>query len=600
MVRVNSRRLVAVLALAVLSVAFVLGFAYHIHVNARASEPEDYISDYLMREYGVASFDELYSKLLSQYGYASYWTYVNYSGLGVPEAVPTPAFSVGNQYLATATPQPIVHYVPYAPATPVPTPAEPSTYLILVTGSSVAVTAVLMVGYRYGRKWFKHLLIASSLIAVFVLGFHLGTVTAQTVQVYITPQSFTEPYSYIVFKDADGLTKVKDGMTGQVVYASSDDASAIQYAVDNMQSGGKVLIRSGIYYIGKTINITRGGVYIEGECTGHSYTSNPTILQASGLTGAMFSFYTSGNYANFGGISNIQLDGNRQASVGIEVKAEQNDLVFENVFIYRFSTGIKIVPSWGFVHHVWIRGCWIELNNNVGIYVWPTQNAVVKGLYILYNRFNGGAEHIQINGSQGVVDWVTILGNHFDTPGARAILLQGVEGSINIIANMFCGGGNANYDDILMGNYGGKTVKNVNVVGNIFLLSNAPSQLRKYYINIGNSQIDYINIQGNIFKDISGLSGAPVYVASGANAHGIIKRNIGYVTENSGTAVIPAGQTRVTVNHGLASAPSKVLITPLGQPTGKIWVENITSTSFDIVTDTAPTSNLTVAWYAEV
>jgi hypothetical protein len=29
-------------------------------------------------------------------------------------------------------------------------------------------------------------------------------------------------------------------------------------------------------------------------------------------------------------------------------------------------------------------------------------------------------------------------------------------------------------------------------------------------------------------------------------------------------------------------------------------VENITSTSFDIVTDTAPTSDLNIAWYAEV
>jgi hypothetical protein len=67
----------------------------------------------------------------------------------------------------------------------------------------------------------------------------------------------------------------------------------------------------------------------------------------------------------------------------------------------------------------------------------------------------------------------------------------------------------------------------------------------------------------------------------------------------SGVATISAGQTRVTVNHNLVTTPTKILITPLGQPPGKIWVENITSTSFDIVTDTAPTTNLNVAWYAE-
>ena len=66
------------------------------------------------------------------------------------------------------------------------------------------------------------------------------------------------------------------------------------------------------------------------------------------------------------------------------------------------------------------------------------------------------------------------------------------------------------------------------------------------------------------------------------------------------TATIPAGQTRVTVNHNLKRAPTIVMLTPLGQPPSKLWVENITSTSFDIVTDTAPTSDLNVSWYAEV
>jgi parallel beta-helix repeat protein len=89
-------------------------------------------------------------------------------------------------------------------------------------------------------------------------------------------------------------------------------------------------------------------------------------------------------------------------------------------------------------------------------------------------------------------------------------------------------------------------------------------------------------------------------VISLVGANNVVKHNIGYDTEKSGVATITAGSTRVTVNHGLVSTPSKVLITPLGQPAGKLWVENITSSGFDIVTDTAPTSNLDIAWYAEV
>ena len=72
------------------------------------------------------------------------------------------------------------------------------------------------------------------------------------------------------------------------------------------------------------------------------------------------------------------------------------------------------------------------------------------------------------------------------------------------------------------------------------------------------------------------------------------------LTKNSGVATISAGSTRVTVSHSLRQAPSKVLITPLASPPGKLWVENITSTSFDIVTDTAPASDLKVSWYTEV
>jgi len=68
---------------------------------------------------------------------------------------------------------------------------------------------------------------------------------------------------------------------------------------------------------------------------------------------------------------------------------------------------------------------------------------------------------------------------------------------------------------------------------------------------------------------------------------------------NKGIESIPANSTRVRVTHFLNKPPSRIQITPLSQPPGKLWVENITATSFDIVTDTAPTADLQVAWYAE-
>jgi len=69
---------------------------------------------------------------------------------------------------------------------------------------------------------------------------------------------------------------------------------------------------------------------------------------------------------------------------------------------------------------------------------------------------------------------------------------------------------------------------------------------------------------------------------------------------NSGTATITAGSTRVTVNHGLVSTPDKVHVTPLSDPGDRYWVENRTSTTFDIVLASPPSSDVIFSWYAEV
>jgi hypothetical protein len=70
-------------------------------------------------------------------------------------------------------------------------------------------------------------------------------------------------------------------------------------------------------------------------------------------------------------------------------------------------------------------------------------------------------------------------------------------------------------------------------------------------------------------------------------------------TINSGVATITSGSTSTTVNHGLACTPSKVLVSPLAQPPGQIWVSNINNTSFAINVSITPTSDLPVTWYAE-
>ena len=84
----------------------------------------------------------------------------------------------------------------------------------------------------------------------------------------------------------------------------------------------------------------------------------------------------------------------------------------------------------------------------------------------------------------------------------------------------------------------------------------------------------------------------------------IIRSNIGYVTENSGTATVLNTATSVVVTHGLASTPTRVFITPKENPTNAVtywWVDTLGATTFKINVNADPgASNLDFDWHAQV
>lgn len=80
----------------------------------------------------------------------------------------------------------------------------------------------------------------------------------------------------------------------------------------------------------------------------------------------------------------------------------------------------------------------------------------------------------------------------------------------------------------------------------------------------------------------------------------VIRDNEGFVTENSGFDTISSGNTSVTVSHGLDIEPSisnisVVAANDLGSAT-QFWIQNLTSSSFDIVVDVDPTENANFYW----
>ena len=258
-----------------------------------------------------------------------------------------------------------------------------------------------------------------------------------------------------------------------------------------------------------------------------------------------------------------------------------NNLVFRgNNVVYNVVVTPKAfyIDSYTGASNITISGNFVG-----GVIAVPGYPGVESGILNMIAIVGNVARKIDINSPANLV---TVVGNTLFPGDDNNVRVAGLPNSppTNVVVSFnVADGGNVDWNNFIAGYEGGAKVANrVMFIGNIgvnaknYTIASNPNSTEIYAIfNHGNKPLDVVG-DIRLFKN-------PVYV-----------------TERSDVAVIPINSTRVTVSHNLAKTPTKVLITPLGAPPGKLWVENITATSFDIVTDTAPTADLKVAWYAEV
>lgn len=62
------------------------------------------------------------------------------------------------------------------------------------------------------------------------------------------------------------------------------------------------------------------------------------------------------------------------------------------------------------------------------------------------------------------------------------------------------------------------------------------------------------------------------------------------------TATLKKAQTSVTVSDSAVSASSIILLTPQGDPGGYLWVTGVAAGKFTININTAPASDLVIAY----
>jgi hypothetical protein len=81
----------------------------------------------------------------------------------------------------------------------------------------------------------------------------------------------------------------------------------------------------------------------------------------------------------------------------------------------------------------------------------------------------------------------------------------------------------------------------------------------------------------------------------------LLRNNIGWATESTGTATVASGSTSIAVTHNLAATPAlaNISVTPTNSlgSAAKFWISNVTATQFTINVNADPgATTATFAW----
>jgi len=214
---------------------------------------------------------------------------------------------------------------------------------------------------------------------------------------------------------------------------------------------------------------------------------------------------------------------------------------------------------------------------------------------------------------------VTISGNHLLGPASVSNITlrqinSGILEQVSIVNNTI--EGTRTGISIFATTNSGSIIREVTIIGNVL------SSLTGRGIDLGAdspAEVRGVIIVGNTFSDIGTgvrnetVANDPIYDTIISNNYfrnvttpvldngtdTLIRNNSGYVTENSGTAILAAEDNSTTTNHGLASTPTSVIAIATSTDIGAIAVTSKTSTQFTITTSATTTENVGIYWEAK-
>lgn len=371
-----------------------------------------------------------------------------------------------------------------------------------------------------------------------------------------------------------------------------DDQVQIQAAIDALPDiGGKITFMSGMFSINDTISVDLPVIW-QGSGGGEFWGGAPsgyigTLFAATASMDKTLVDIVSGHY--YGAFFNLGFSGYLQPPYAT---------LTDTAAIHLANGGYSILSSVGFfdlpyraplhIHNsivTTVESCYFEkckVCSEGAIVVESTQNWV-KNCY-----FAGNNRSMVIDADQQMIHNCA-----FSVAKDHHILTRGTE-KISISDCRFdsWNGDAGTYPAI---KFGSDSCEHYDIHDNVFDGAGCTTMA----IHDDDKAVDYIMIHNNDFHGFGAV--VPVDMTF-ANANGIVRNNMGFVTENAGTATLPSTSTSIAVTHGLAATPAAgdIVVTPIKAwgNMAQFYIDTYTATQFTIHADVAPGVDVDFAWKA--
>ena len=358
------------------------------------------------------------------------------------------------------------------------------------------------------------------------------------------------------------------------------DQVEIQAAIDATPNRNQVKLSGGHFTIDEPIHLTSSNIKLFGigaDATEIGLASDSNCDMIVGDEATQKFFCT---------IEKLTLNGNNANNTignGINLNDSYPDFRLNDTFIHRCAySGLKATLIWGYklTNNV-IEWCGNAGDDYYGVYLHSGGESIISGCHVSSNYSN--ANMALFNISRAVV-----VGGEYSRGCKLGMWISG--GSRNkvigasFLDNQSVGMGGYLADILMSGD------KHI-IANNTFTGTN-----NDYRINISSGE--YNNIHDNQFDAVNTIA-----VFDEAD-YTKIHHNIGFVTENSGTATLLSAATSIDVPHGLAVTPvaGDIVVTPIeawGNMT-TYYIGNYGATNFTIYSPIAPGQDVDFAWKAIV